>query len=519
MGEGIQRIIISKNKRLLTFCFLFITGASLFSWIESFQVIKIILFTLLIVSIGIVVVYRKNQQVRFVALCGVFMLFGSWRAAIMAGNCHIESNLCFYNDKMVKITGVILDEPDRRIDKTNYTITAKTLGGQPVRGRALVTAQNYPEFQYGDELEFTCRLQAPENKEDSTFRYDKYLGKENVWSLCRPAVIKKVGHPFSISSHFFEQIFRFKNVLDSQVSKLWPQPESGLMAGILYGSRSGLPPELVENFSNTGVTHIIAVSGFNITIIATILMSTLIAAGLWRRQAFWVALVSVWLFTTLSGLSASVVRAAVMGTLSLVAVRIGRKNEIGTVLVFTAAVMLVVNPFLLVWDAGFQLSFLATIGLVYISPLLEEKINVPAVFKIISEPLLTTLSAIIITLPLIMYQFGRLSLVAPLVNILILWIVPWLMLGGFVAVVASVIFFPIGQLVAYISNFGLDYVIKVAQIFGERSWSSVNLALPWWAMVCSYIFLFYYGKNQSLQLNQRLQPGRETIRRQTGVSQ
>lgn len=502
MGEGIQRIITSKNKTLLAFCFSFIIGASLFSWVPSSQVLKIILFILLLISIASVIIFRKKPQERFVALGVLFLIFGSWRAAMVTPNCHFEGNLCFYNDKIIKIVGTVLDEPDRRIDKTNYTVTASS-------GRVLVTAKNYPEYQYGDELSFTCRLQAPQNQDDSTFRYDKYLGKSNIWSVCTPNVILSGAKDLpNISTHYKEDssvpqndnltilqlvmkyILHFKNQLDNQVSKLWPQPESGLMAGILYGSKSGLPPEFIQNFSNTGVTHIIAVSGFNITIIATILMSTLIAAGLWRRQAFWVALVTVWLFTTLSGLSASVIRAAIMGTLSLVAVRLGRKNEIGTVLVVTAAVMLVVNPFLLMWDVGFQLSFLATVGLVYIAPLLEEKINLPGMLKAITEPLLTTLSAIIITLPLIMYQFGRLSLVAPLVNILILWIVPWLMLGGFIAVVASVVFFPLGQLVAYASNFGLDYVITVTQIFGERSWSSVDLALPWWAMVCSYIFLF-----------------------------
>lgn len=545
MGEGIQRIIIhanqlvlsvtsSKNKTLLTFCFLFIFGASLFSWVVSTSFIKISLFALLFICLTVIIFSRKKVQARFLLLGGLFFLFGAWWAVVVAPNCHNPGNVCFYNDRLVELSGTILGEPDRRIDKTNYRVTVNTLSAQPIIGRVLVSAKNYPEYNYGDELKFKCRLQAPENKEGSTFRYDKYLGKEDVWSLCTPSVISSVARNISRDSSSASSLTRndrltaaeflmkyiliFKKKLDTQVNALWPQPESGLMAGILYGSKNGLPPDFLENFSNTGVTHIIAVSGFNITIIATVLMSTLIAVGLWRRQAFWVALVCLWLFTALSGLSASVVRAAIMGTLVLVAVRLGRKNEIGTALVFTAAVMLVINPYLLVWDAGFQLSFLATVGLVYISPILERVIasaakqslsfseptkgiaslialarndSVKKVVNVIGESFITTLSAIIITLPLIMYQFGRLSLVAPLVNILILWIVPWLMLVGFVAIVASVIFFPLGQLIAYIANFGLDYVIKITQIFGERSWSSLNLALPWWGMVALYILLCY----------------------------
>jgi competence protein ComEC len=175
-----------------------------------------------------------------------------------------------------------------------------------------------------------------------------------------------------------------------------------------------------------------------------------------------------------------------MGILALIAERIGRPARMTNVLVATAALMTLQNPLVLIWDAGFQLSFLATIGLVYVSPLLKhyfENIrtfvvetrliaSLPGVGKIIDvtmENLMTTLSAIIATLPLILYQFGRLSTVAPLVNILILWTVPYLMLFGFLALMISFIYFPLGQLFAGIAKLGMDYILWIVNFLAVRA--------------------------------------------------
>ena len=168
-----------------------------------------------------------------------------------------------------------------------------------------------------------------------------------------------------------KKILWLKAQVQTQLEKLWPEPESSFMAGLLYGSKSGLPKELSNNFSRTGITHIIAVSGFNITIIASVLMTLAIAAGLDRRRAFWLVVGAEIFFVVFTGLSASAVRAGVMGVLALTAQYIGRTSRIGNALAFTAAVMVLVNPYVLLYDAGFQLSFLATIGLVYVSPWLE----------------------------------------------------------------------------------------------------------------------------------------------------
>ena len=186
--------------------------------------------------------------------------------------------------------------------------------------------------------------------------------------------------------------------------------------------------------------------------------------------------------------------------------------------------MVLLNPFILIWDAGFQLSFLATLGLVYVSPVLKQiferhfglngetpPLNLPLkegettkldIFKIIfcNEILTSTLSAIIATLPFMLFTFGRISIVAPIVNVLVLWIIPWLMLLGFVAIVVSFIFYPLGQVIAWVAGLGLKYVIILAEWFGEKDWSAWEFSLPWWGMVSLYLLLIYLINSKKVQI-------------------
>jgi competence protein ComEC len=108
------------------------------------------------------------------------------------------------------------------------------------------------------------------------------------------------------------------------------------------------------------------------------------------------------------------------------------------------------------------------------------------------EILITTISAIIATLPLILFQFGRLSIVAPLVNVLVLWLMPWLMLFGFLALILSWLFFPLGQAVAWVAGLGLNYVIIIVNWFGGKNWSAVDVGIPVWFMLLAYLLLVIF---------------------------
>ena len=252
------------------------------------------------------------------------------------------------------------------------------------------------------------------------------MAKDGIWSLCVAPKVMSAAAPVNGWIKIAKQIYNLKTFFQNQINSLWPEPQSSLMAGLLYGARTGLPPDLTENFNRTGLSHIVAISGFNISIIATYLMFALIYAGLYRQRAFWAVTGGIVFFVIFTGASASVVRAGIMGIVVLMARQLGRLTRPGNVLVFTAAAMAAVNPYVLVWDAGFQLSFAAAMGLIYLSPVLEKILSTR--HKIFSHLLqaiiIPTLSAIIATLPLTLWQFGRFSAVAPITNLLVLWTIP-----------------------------------------------------------------------------------------------
>jgi len=484
-GEG---IINSKSKTFLAFCFCFISAVGIFSGLEFPKYWQYRLFILgLVVGVFLILFWQKFWW-RFGLACALFFILGGLRFMLSVPE-NSPANIVFYNGENKIVSGEIVGEPDARLDSVRYIVRTPP-------GKILVKLSLYPEYKSGDTLTVQCALQASKNFPDSNFRYDNYLARLGVWSVCgSPQVITVV----PVARINF--LYAFKAKVNSQVEKLWPEPQSSLMAGLLYGARGGFTPELLNDFSRVGVTHIIAISGYNISVVAAVLLIVLIRCGLYRHQAFYVCVGGIILFVLFTGASASVVRAGIMGIVVLIAQQLGRLSRIGNVVALTAAVMLLINPYVLVWDAGFQLSFLATLGLVYLSPTIEKRLAHIVKAPTIRAVLATTLSAIVATLPLILYQFGRLSLVAPVVNVLVLWLIPYLMLFGFMAVIMSWMVWPLGQVLAWITGLGLNYVIILTQWLGAKSWAALELSVPLMAMFLMYAGLIYLVAKKYVRKN------------------
>ena len=225
----------------------------------------------------------------------------------------------FANSKWVTIQGVIKDEPDRRPMQTKYTIAVTNLINAsgatiPVTGKTLVTdREGWPEFKYGDEVEVTGKLEKPGKIE--TFHYDRYLSRYGIYSVIYFAKVKHIssGH----GNPLFTALFKIKQKFESQINRLYAEPHASFLAGLLTGSRKGIPDHLLIAFQTTGLTHIIAISGYNITIIISIITGFLFWLPLkWR---FAPAVGAIIAFTLFVGASAAVVRASIMGILGLLA--------------------------------------------------------------------------------------------------------------------------------------------------------------------------------------------------------
>ncbi len=482
---------VSSSKILLRIGGCFLGGVALASLYASRSWLPTMLGVFFI-AVFILLVVRMDRFWKMLIISSVVFFLGILRFIVVLPNIS-STSLVYHADQKIQLEGVVRDEPDRRIAGAQYVVLVDQIVGsaQKIRGKILVKLPRYPEYAYGDRLRLVCKVMLPEPTKDG-FRYDQYLAAQGIDAVCEQPQVTLLDH--RQGSWLFSQLLRFKMFIAETISRVWNEPKSSFMAGILYGSRSGLPPELTDLFNKTGVTHIIAVSGSNISIIAVAVMSTLLTLGLHRRRATYVVGGFIVVFVLFTGASASVVRAGIMGGIALLGKLVGRPVRMSIVLMVTAVMMALFNPYVLIWDAGFQLSFLSTIGLVYISPLMMEKVlqkSMPVMFEVIIENGVTTISALLATLPLMLFQFGRLSLVAPIVNVLILWTIPYVMLVGFIATIVGMVSSTLGIIVAVPSVALMEYILQIVGWFGAQSFASLDIAVPWWGMAGLYCLLIY----------------------------
>lgn len=486
---AMQKIIQSKSKQFALACAFFLAGVTV-TYLLELKIQLEIGAVFLIVSIVSAVLLKQRRGLVLGLVCLNSFVFGIIRYGFAFPRDSPQR--VEHYEGAAELVGVIDAEPDIRLDGVRYLVAAESVDETPVAGRVYLKNDRYPQFAYGDRVRVTCRLARPEPIVDEEtgqlFRYDLYLGLQRVYATCNQARINKLTS--GQGNAVFTFILRGKHGLAEKIGDLWPEPEASFMAGILYGYRGGLG-DLNEMFSRTGVTHIVAVSGFNISVIATILITTATYACVPRRKAFWFVSTGIVGFVIFTGASASVVRAGVMGIIALLAKHVGRSSRIGNVMLAAATLMVINNPLVLWSDAGFQLSFLSTLGLVYVGPLFEKWQKYLPTFLGLQESLLSTMSAIIATLPLILYQFGRLSLVAPIVNILILWVISWLMLAGTVAVVVAFVSPWLGALLAWPAHVGMQYIISVVAWFSKLSWAAIDVRAPAWIAIAAYAALVY----------------------------
>lgn len=408
----------------------------------------------------------------------------------------------FYNGSSVQLEGWVR-QVDVRKDKAKYTIASQKLVLQDssqsddfvvdVSGDVLISVGRYPRYEYGDKVILKGKLETPGLIDD--FSYSDYLSRYGIYSVMYSPAVKVVG---SGEGYFFWRCMTaFQNGFISRINRLFPEPHASFEAGLLVGARKGIPDDLMEKFNTTGLTHIIAISGYNITIIIVFVMWMF--KGLARRTRFVMAVICIVLFTLFVGASPAVVRASIMGILGLMALQFGRQNNIHLTLLFSAFFMVLWNPKILWWDVGFQLSFAAVLGLIYAAGLFERFSKMlPEAFGI-REAIFMTLSAQVFALPIIIYQFGRLSLVAPLANLLVAFAIPPAMLLGFLAVLFSFLSYTLAALPAYLTWGILSYIIGVVRQLSSIPYASADITgFRFWMMAGYYgllvLFLFFMTK-------------------------
>ncbi len=385
-------------------------------------------------------------------------------------------SIAWYNDRQydLLVTGVLTELPDVRDTYTNLRLRVQSVdtGDQSLPVHGLILARILPgqTFHYGDVIRLRGRLKTPPENED--FSYRDYLARQGIHAYMPSAEATRL--PFRGGNPIAAAIYTLKERSLAVIYHIFPDPEASLLAGILLGVETGLPPDLQQAFKNTGTAHIIAISGFNITIIAALFVAVFNRLLGTRRGAL-AAVIGIAVYTILVGADAAVVRAAFMGGLALFARQVGRRQDGLNTLAFVAALMSVINPHTL-WDIGFQLSFAATLGLIlYAEPFSQLAVKLISRFSSLeiaqkigqplSEFVFFTLAAQLTTLPIMAYHFGRISLVALIANPFILPAQPAVMLLGGLALLLGLVYLPLGQLAAWLAWPFPAYTIRIVELF------------------------------------------------------
>ena len=267
------------------------------------------------------------------------------------------------------------------------------------------------------------------------------------------------------------QLFKpLRERLVETLDETLPYPQSALLSGILIGSQERFPYYLKDQMKATSTIHIAVVSGQNLTMLAGFIMS--IVSFLGRRKTIALTLLVVGFYSLLTGFQVPAIRASIMVALAFLAQILGKERSGWWVLLITAGAMLLYNPNWLL-SISFQLSFLATMGVVVVAPILVERFK--AVPQIIKQDLAVTLAAQAMVLPVIVYNFGQLSLVGVLANLFVLWTIPIIMVTGFISLVLGLLSNFLGSLFGWIPAILLTYFIDLVQFFSKIPGASVGV--------------------------------------------
>lgn len=258
------------------------------------------------------------------------------------------------------------------------------------------------------------------------------------------------------------------------IGQVLPEPQAGLLNGILFGYKASFSADFYQALLATGTIHIVALSGQNLSILGRILAQVTLNLG--RKYSILATVGGLFIFVIFVGPQPSLIRAFIMSCMSLFAIYFGRLNWSLLSLILAAGLMLIVNPG---WtgDISFQLSFLATLGIILLGPRMQINKNslrekLKADFQV---NLQTTLAAQFFTLPLILWKFERFSMIAPLTNVLIGWTITPIMILGFILSLAGWLFLPLGQILAWIVWVPLTFVAFIIELTAKIPFAAVKI--------------------------------------------
>jgi competence protein ComEC len=423
-------------------------------------------------------------------------------------------------DERMVVTGVVKDFPGVRDDYTSLMVDAesiresKSIFHKNVKGSILGRVPVGEDVKYGDRVVLRGFLKIPPESED--FSYRAYLARQGVYAYMPTATVGVLGSGYG--NPILRAIYALKRKGLDTVYRIWPDPEASLLSGILLGEESGIPDPVESAFQDKGTSHIIAISGFNITIVAGLL------AGVFSRflKPPWGlcgTVMGISIYTVLVGADAAVMRAAWMGGLGLFARHIGRRQHGVHAVALASLAMGALNPHI-PWDISFQLSLAATLGLVlYAEEMADWFLDISSrvisadraqrLVRPISEYVLFTFAAQITTFPVLLYHFQRISWISFLANPVILPAQPPIMILGGLALMMGLIWFPLGKALGLMVYPFMTYTIRAVECFAGLQGGAIQtggISLLGVVIIYTFLAVVTIGRKWFMEINRVLKP-------------
>lgn len=436
----------------------------------------------LYLKLGLVLVVSSfliyPRRFLFATIFGVGLLFlsiGTFQAR--------EMKLVAQNDAIsrqkIEALGYVSEVPTTNEYGQTIIITLQKINDLPENAKVKIYAPTYPKLIYGQIIRFETTVK-PYGEKKWRLLKDGLIGEA---SLTDYTIVGTEQSPSVMAKGW---LFNFRSSFNDAISRSLPAAESGLASGLILGEKALLTPEITRQLQISGTTHIIALSGYNITIILSLFV--FLREKLSRLANLLVPIGFILAFVVMTGGAPSLIRAAIMGFMPLLAAYLGREGDSFISILFSASIMIAFNPFLTLFDVGFQLSFVALAGMIYLAPILARFLTGLPKY---SGPLSETVGAQIAAMPLLAYYFGSVSLISPLSNLVILSFVPLGMLVSFLVGLLGIIWQTLASFIAIPSFVVLHAINLLIALFGDlpAASKSVKIENPLW-MLLVYFVLF-----------------------------
>lgn len=393
--------------------------------------------------------------------------------------------------RFTKVEGIVAKDPDIRDTSIFLTVDVKSVDGGASDGRVLVLASRYAEVAYGDRIRVAGKIEAPQAFDTDTgrtFDYPHYLLAQGITHEISFVNIETIAR--GEGNPVIAALYGAKHFLEYGIAKALPEPESALAGGLLLGDKRSLGDDITESFRRAGVVHIIVLSGYNVSVIIGAVLF-LALRFLPKYAALGLASLSIIAFAVMTGASETTLRASAMALIALTAKALNRPADGVRILFMTATGMALFDPYLVLYDLSYQLSFLATLGLTLFADPLQKKIPFVPETGGLREIVATTVSTQLTVLPLLIFSTGQVSVVSLFTNIAVLPAVPLAMLTSFIAALLALVSYAFALPAIAIAYAILHYIISVSVWFGNLPFAAFVVPAESAPLVLSAIALMY----------------------------